>query len=63
MKKFSDTRKEDYELSSADYKEMRKELIRHDVEKLGFDEKTAKKWATKTIQILKEVETESSGEV
>ena len=46
-------------LSSADYKEMRKELIRHDREKLGLDEKTAKKWASRTIEILKEVEMET----
>lgn len=53
------TKSQERKLSSVDYKEMRKELIRNDKEKLGLDEETAKKWASKTIEILKEVEMET----
>lgn len=46
-------------LSKKDLKEMKDHLIRCDKEKLGFDDETAKKWANKTIKILKEVAMET----
>jgi len=46
-----------FKLSQNDLREMKKELIRNDIKKLGFDNETAKKWAGKTVKIFEEVNT------
>ena len=42
-------------LTPADYKKMKQDLIKYDMNVLGFDKKTAIKWTNITIKIIKEV--------